>query len=108
MTAAQFLIDTSALAKMSTELERESGAKAKEIHELAGTEFNIGSPKQLADVLFNRLNLPKPVKYGRGKVTSTAVDVLEARDEGVFSANALNRELALIDARQIGLELRDA
>ena len=81
MEQAGVKIDTAALAKMSTELERESTAKAKEIHELAGTEFNISSPKQLADVLFNRLNLPKPVKYGRGRVTSTAVDVLEALAE---------------------------
>ena len=81
MEHAGVKIDTAALAKMSTELERESTAKAKEIHELAGTEFNISSPKQLADVLFNRLNLPKPVKYGRGRVTSTAVDVLEALAE---------------------------
>jgi DNA polymerase I len=81
MEQAGVKIDTAALAKMSTELERESSAKAKEIYELAGTEFNISSPKQLADVLFNRLNLPKPVKYGRGRVTSTAVDVLEALAE---------------------------
>jgi DNA polymerase-1 len=81
MEQAGVKIDTAALAKMSTELEREITAKAKEIHELAGTEFNISSPKQLADVLFNRLNLPKPVKYGRGRVTSTAVDVLEALAE---------------------------
>jgi DNA polymerase-1 len=81
MEQAGVKIDTAALAKMSTELERESTAKAKEIHKLAGTEFNISSPKQLADVLFNRLNLPKPVKYGRGRVTSTAVDVLEALAE---------------------------
>jgi DNA polymerase-1 len=81
MEQAGVKIDTAALSKMSTELERESSAKAKEIHELAGTEFNISSPKQLADVLFNRLNLPKPVKYGRGRVTSTAVDVLEALAE---------------------------
>jgi DNA polymerase-1 len=81
MEQAGVKIDTAALSKMSTELERESTAKAKEIHELAGAEFNISSPKQLADVLFNRLNLPKPVKYGRGRVTSTAVDVLEALAE---------------------------
>jgi len=40
-------------------------------------EFNVGSPKQLGDVLFNRMNLPKPVKYGKGRTISTAVDVLE-------------------------------
>jgi DNA polymerase I len=81
MEQAGVKIDTAALAKMSTELERESSAKAKEIHQLAGTEFNIASPKQLGEVLFNRLNLPRPVKYGRGRVTSTAVDVLETLAE---------------------------
>jgi DNA polymerase I len=81
MERAGVKIDTAALAKMSTELERESAAKAREIHELAGIEFNIGSPKQLGDVLFNRLNLPKPVKYGKGRTISTAVDVLETLAE---------------------------
>jgi len=81
MEQAGVKIDTAALAKMSTELERESALKAKEIYELAGTEFNIGSPKQLGDVLFNRLNLPKPVKYGKGRTISTAVDVLETLAE---------------------------
>ncbi len=81
MEQAGVKIDTSALAQMSTELEHESSAKAREIHELAGTEFNIGSPKQLGDVLFNRLNLPKPVKYGKGRTISTAVDVLETLAE---------------------------
>jgi DNA polymerase I len=81
MEQAGVKIDTAALAKMSTELERESSAKAREIHELAGTEFNIGSPKQLGDILFNKLNLPKPVKYGKGRTISTAVDVLETLAE---------------------------
>jgi DNA polymerase-1 len=77
MEQAGVKIDTSALAKMSTELEREITIKAKEICEIAGCEFNIGSPKQLGDVLFNKLNLPKPFKYGKGRAISTAVDVLE-------------------------------
>ena len=37
----------------------------------------MNSPKQLGDVLFNRLALPKPFKYGKGKTISTAQDVLE-------------------------------
>ncbi len=77
MEHAGVKIDTQALAKMSTELEREIDTKAKEIYEVAGMEFNVGSPKQLGDVLFNRMNLPKPVKYGKGRTISTAVDVLE-------------------------------
>ena len=81
MEQAGVKIDTAALAHMSTELEREIAIKAKEIQQIAGTEFNIGSPRQLGDVLFNKLNLPKPVKYGKGRTISTAVDVLETLAE---------------------------
>jgi len=70
-------IDLGVLDEMSGRLGHEVAVKAREIHESAGTEFNINSPKQLGDVLFNKLNLPKPVKYGKGKAISTAVDVLE-------------------------------
>jgi len=77
MEQAGVAIDRTALNKMSERLEREIDAKAKEIYECCGSEFNINSPKQLGDVLFNKLNLPKPVKYGKGKTISTAVDVLE-------------------------------
>jgi len=77
MEHAGVKIDTVALSQMSSELEREIAAKAKEVYEAAGMEFNVGSPKQLGDVLFNRMNLPKPVKYGKGRTISTAVDVLE-------------------------------
>jgi DNA polymerase I len=77
MEQAGVKIDTAALSQMSSELEREIAAKAKEVYEAAGMEFNVGSPKQLGDVLFNRMNLPKPVKYGKGRTISTAVDVLE-------------------------------
>jgi len=77
MEEAGVKIDTGALSQMSDEMEREIAAKAKEVYEAAGMEFNVGSPKQLGDVLFNRMNLPKPVKYGKGRTISTAVDVLE-------------------------------
>jgi DNA polymerase-1 len=77
MEAAGIKIDTEVLAEMSQRLEREASQKAREIWEKCGSEFNINSPRQLGDVLFNKLNLPKPMKYGKGKTISTAVDVLE-------------------------------
>jgi len=77
MEEAGVKIDTGALSRMSAELEQEIRIKEKEVYEAAGMEFNVGSPKQLGDVLFNRMNLPKPVKYGKGRTISTAVDVLE-------------------------------
>ena len=81
MEQAGVKIDRHALAEMSSRLEREIEVKAREIYDQAGCEFNISSPRQLGDVLFNRLNLPKPVKYGKGKTISTAVDVLEGLAE---------------------------
>jgi len=78
MEQAGVAIDRNALASMSDRLEKEIDAKGKEIYDCCGSEFNINSPKQLGDVLFNKLNLPKPVKYGKGKTISTAVDVLES------------------------------
>ncbi|MGA9567252.1 MAG: DNA polymerase I [Candidatus Korobacteraceae bacterium] len=77
MEHAGIKIDTEVLAEMSQRLERHANAKARDIWEKCGTEFNINSPKQLGDVLFNKLNLTKPFKYGKGKTISTAVDVLE-------------------------------
>jgi DNA polymerase-1 len=77
MEEAGVKIDVAQLRALSSRLSADCDAKAREIHQLGGMEFNINSPKQLGDVLFNKLNLPKPVKYGRGKTISTAVDVLE-------------------------------
>ena len=77
MEEAGVKIDPAALGEMSVKLQREAEAKARDIYERCGVEFNINSPKQLGDVLFNKLGLPMPVKYGKGKKISTAVDVLE-------------------------------
>jgi DNA polymerase-1 len=88
-------IDTGALATMSSRLEREVEAKAREIYDHCGLEFNINSPRQLGDVLFNKLNLPKPVKYGKGKTISTAVDVLE----GLAAAHEVPR--LVLEYRQL-------
>jgi len=77
MEDAGVKIDLAALGQMSVKLQREAEAKARDIYERCGLEFNINSPKQLGDVLFNKLALPMPSKYGKGKKISTAVDVLE-------------------------------
>jgi len=81
MEEAGIKIDCDVLAEMSKRLDRECATVARDIYENAGVEFNINSPKQLGDVLFNKLNLPKPIKYGKGKTISTAVDVLEGLAE---------------------------
>ena len=70
-------VDTDALAQLSEQLARQIEALTAEIHSLSGAEFNINSPQQFAKVLFEQLKLPAPRKYGKGKVYSTAVHVLE-------------------------------
>ncbi len=77
MEEAGVKIDCAMLGQLSVDLDKACNAKASEIYEKTGHEFNINSPRQLGDVLFNKMGLPKPVKYGKGKTISTAVDVLE-------------------------------
>ena len=70
-------VDPKALETMSQSMEIEIRRLEKEIWQLAGMEFNVNSPTQLAEVLFDKLNLAPPARRGGGKVRSTAVDVLE-------------------------------
>ncbi len=70
-------IDTGVLSAMSTRLAVEMDTLAESIFASSGHRFNLNSPKQLGDVLFNKMMLPKPTKHGKGKVISTAQDVLE-------------------------------
>jgi len=77
MEQAGVRIDSSVLSEMSTRLAVEIDNLAERIYAESGHRFNVNSPKQLGDVLFNKMELPKPLKYGKGKVVSTAQDVLE-------------------------------
>ena len=70
-------VDPKALEKMSESMEKEVRRLEKEIWELAGAEFNVNSPPQLAEILFDKLNLQPPGRRGKGKERSTAADVLE-------------------------------
>jgi len=70
-------VDPKELDKMSTSMEKEVRRLEKEIWKLAGNEFNINSPAQLAEILFDKLNLQPPMRRGKGKVRSTAADILE-------------------------------
>jgi DNA polymerase I len=69
-------VDPAALASMSASLESEIRSLERCIWELAGCEFNINSPPQLAEILFDKLNLAPSAKRGRARSRSTAADVL--------------------------------
>ncbi|TMI76238.1 MAG: DNA polymerase I, partial [Bacillati bacterium ANGP1] len=68
-------IDVEALRTLSVTLRARLDALTGEIYRLAGTEFNIGSPKQLAFVLFEKLQLPTVKRTKTG--FSTDAEVLE-------------------------------
>jgi DNA polymerase-1 len=70
-------VDPKELDRLSTSMEKEVRRLEKEIWKLAGSEFNINSPAQLAEILFDKLNLQTPARRGKAKARSTAADVLE-------------------------------
>jgi DNA polymerase-1 len=70
-------VDRKELDKMSQSMEKEVRRLEKEIWKLAGSEFNVNSPTQLAEILFDKLNLQPNARRGKAKARSTAVDILE-------------------------------
>jgi len=70
-------VDPKELGKMSQTMEKEIRRLEKEIWKLAGLEFNVNSPTQLAEILFDKLNLQPNARRGKAKARSTAADVLE-------------------------------
>ncbi len=70
-------IEPAQLKVLSVRMDVELQRLSTDIYDLAGKPFNINSPQQLGKVLFDDMQLPTPVKYGKGKTISTAADVLE-------------------------------
>jgi DNA polymerase I len=70
-------VDPAALQKMSESMEKEVRRLEQEIWQMAGLEFNVNSPTQLAEIIFDKLNLQASARRGRARIRSTAVDILE-------------------------------
>jgi DNA polymerase-1 len=68
-------VDVGRLREMGEEFKRSVERLTREIYEMAGTEFNINSPKQLGEILFEKMGLPVQKKTKTGY--STSADVLE-------------------------------
>lgn len=88
-------IDTASLAELSKALETESQEIEKRVYELAGVKFNLASPKQLGDVLFEKMKLdPKAKKTKTGQY---------ATGEEILSKMAGEHEIAqaILDYRQM-------
>ena len=77
MERAGMDIDLEGLARYSVELGEDSARLEAEVRELAGVDFNLGSPKQLGEVLFDRLKLDPKAKKTKTGQYATGEEVLE-------------------------------
>jgi DNA polymerase-1 len=79
-------VDTEALKQASAHFTERMNQIEKEVHELAGTEFNIASPKQVGEVLFDRLKIvakPKKTKTGQYVTSEEVLESLRGKHEVV-------------------------
>jgi DNA polymerase-1 len=76
MERAGVMIDPAMLQKLSNDFARQQASLETEIHTLAGQDFNIGSPKQLGEILFDKMKMEGGRKTKTG-AWSTDSDVLE-------------------------------
>ncbi|WP_027488671.1 DNA polymerase I [Allorhizobium undicola] len=88
-------IDKQILSRLSGELAQKAAAFEDEIYELAGERFNVGSPKQLGDILFGKMGLSGGSKTKTGQ-WSTSAQVLE---DLAAQGEALPRKI--VDWRQL-------
>ncbi|RMH48929.1 MAG: DNA polymerase I, partial [Alphaproteobacteria bacterium] len=89
-------VDREALSRMSADFSQKMAALEAEIHELAGERFNVGSPKQLGEILFDKMGLDGG-KRGKTGAWSTPADLLEdlAAEGNELAARVLDwRQLA--------------
>ena len=75
-------IDSTVLQKLSKDFSQRLVHLSSEIHELAGCEFAIASPKQLGEILFTRLNLNKAKKTASGQFSTSSSVLEKLADEG--------------------------
>jgi DNA polymerase-1 len=77
MESVGIRIDVNVLDRMSVEMGKQLDDLTRRICEIAQCDFNINSPRQLGEILFDKLQLPRPRKLRKSGQYSTAVEVLE-------------------------------
>ena len=95
MENAGISVDRAVLVKLSNEFGTKQALIETEIHQLAGQSFNIGSPKQLGDILFGKMSLPGGRKTATG-AWSTDSDALED-----LAAQGIELARRVLDWRQL-------
>ena len=95
MENAGITVNPSILARMSNDFATRMEALNREILSLAGEEFNVGSPKQLGEILFDKMGLEGGKKAKTGAY-STSADILEE-----LAANGVEIAARVLDWRQL-------
>ena len=103
MEETGILVDTGRLARLSGEFEQRLRRTEQDIYSAAGETFNINSHKQLAHILFEKLNLPCSKKTRKKTAYSTDMDVLTdlARDHEIARLLVSYRNLAKLKSTYI-------
>lgn len=101
MERAGVKVDRNILARLSGTFQQRSGALEEEVHEIAGEKFNLGSPKQLGELLFDKLKLPggKKTKTGQWETRAGLLDDLAANEELPEEARKL--VMTMLEWRQL-------
>ncbi|MFG1222632.1 DNA polymerase I [Xanthobacter wiegelii] len=82
MEARGIAIDKAMLARLSSEFAQGAARVEDEIAELAGERLNVGSPKQMGDILFGRMGLPGGTKTATGMWSTKATALEELAEQG--------------------------
>ncbi|OZA12952.1 MAG: DNA polymerase I [Rhodobacterales bacterium 17-64-5] len=100
MEMAGIKVDRDTLRMMSNAFAQKLVQLEEEIHDIAGDKFNVGSPKQLGEILFDRLQIPGGTK-GKTGAYATGADILE--DITTLDDHPTGAQLAarILDWRQI-------
>jgi DNA polymerase-1 len=107
-------VDPDVLAELSAELETESQKAQKAVYELADEEFNIASPKQLGEILFDKLKLvDKPKKTRTGQYATGEEILVKLADDHAIVQNILDFRVyqklksTYVDALPLMIDPRD-
>ncbi|MBE7635971.1 DNA polymerase I [Sneathiella sp. P13V-1] len=95
MEQAGIKVDAAFLSHLSEDFGARMDGFVKEIHELAGEEFNVGSPKQLGEILFDKMEIPGG-KKGKNGAYTTDVNVLEG-----LAADGVELAAKVLEWRQL-------
>ena len=109
MESAGIKVDALKLKRLSTDFEKRLAELETEIHKIAGREFNVGSPKQLGEILFDEQKLPggKRNKNGAWATDASVLDDLAAQGHALPVKILEHRQLAKLKSTYTDALMRE-